>query len=153
MPTALSWPLATSSSGSAAQAAASPADPFGLGIDVSTYVDGDLDPTFALITGPRVVAEAIARRLQTPRGGLPRDPSYGTDLRAWVNASLSPARLAALRAAIAGEASADPRVEDVDVEFIQSGSSLRISITGTCAAGPFDLVLDAADLTVEQLTT
>lgn len=148
MPTSISWPLATSSSPGRQS---SPADPSGLGIDVSTFVDGDLDPTFALITGPRVVAEAIARRLTTPRGGLPRHPGYGTDLRRWVNVALTPARRAAVRSAVAGEASADPRVESIDVELVESGSSLRISITGTCAAGPFDLVVDVADLSVEIL--
>lgn len=149
MPTALSWPLASSAS-TATQA--TPADPQGLGIDVSTFVDGDLDPTFSLITGPRVVAEAIGRRLQTPRGALVRNPEYGTDLRQWVNASLTPARRAALRSAIAAEASQDPRVDSIDVVLVEDGNSLTVSITGTCAAGPFELVLDVADLTVDLLT-
>ena len=149
MPTPITWPLASSSSSTPPTA---PADPSGLGLDVSTFVNGDLDPTFALIAGPQVVAEAIARRLQTPRGGLPRNPEYGTDLRQWVNASLSPAKRAALQSTIVGEVTADPRVESVDVEFVESGSSLRVSISGTCSAGPFDLVLDVASLTVDLLT-
>jgi phage baseplate assembly protein W len=148
MPTSITWPLASSSS---SVAPSGPADPYGLGIDVSTFVDGDLDPTFALISGPRVVAEAIARRLQTPRGGLVRNPDYGTDLRQWVNASLTSARRAALQNAIAGEAGADPRVDTVEVEFVESEGELRVSISGTCAAGPFDLVLDVASLTVDLL--
>lgn len=148
MPTALTWPLASASSSTQPS---TPADPQGLGIDVSTFVDGDLDPTFELITGPRVVAEAVARRLMTPRGGLVRNPAYGTDLRQWVNGSLTNARRAALRSAIAGEASQDPRVESIEVELVEVGSAMRVSITGRCAAGPFDLVLDPADLTVDLL--
>ena len=55
------------------------------GSDVSTFVaDGEdgfgLDPLMAEITGPRVVLEACARRLMTPRGSLLSAPDYGYDL-------------------------------------------------------------------------
>ena len=56
-----------------------------LGVDVFAVVD--LDPAFRLVSGRVAHAQAIARRLGTPRGDLARigdDPDYGTDLRAFV---------------------------------------------------------------------
>ncbi len=52
-------------------------------VDVSTFPD--LDSSFTLITGRRVIAEAILRRLLTPRGGLAYDPDFGLDVRGWLN--------------------------------------------------------------------
>lgn len=123
-----------------------------LGTDVSTFPD--LDPTFAPLIGPRVVAEALARRLTTPRGSLLGQPDYGIDVRDALNEGVSRASLFALKASIEAEAEADPRVAEVDVSltFDPAAGSLRIVVAGTTAAGPFELVMAVTALTVEILT-
>lgn len=125
-----------------------PPDPLGFGTDVSTFPD--LDPQFRLITGQRVVAEAVARRWLSPRGSVSYDETYGEDVRAYLNARVDGPRLRALEAALQAQAVADERVRDATVTLSTSGSAaaLRLQITGrlVTAAGPFALVL-----TVDQL--
>jgi hypothetical protein len=125
------------------------------GTDVSTYVGGDLDPTFAVISGRRVVAEAIARRLETRRGALLRDPNYGTDLRAWLNRDFvgSAATLFRLKASVDREAEEDERVlsADATVTYEPAFQKLRIAIAIETAEGPFELVLAVSAVSVAIL--
>jgi phage baseplate assembly protein W len=122
------------------------------GSDISTYVNGDLDPTFTVITGPRVVAEAVARRLETPRGRLPEDPNYGYDLRILLNGSFTAADLARHESAIAAEAEKDPRVERADAT-LSLGADRRLvaRVVLHTAEGPFALVLDVSQVSVALL--
>lgn len=85
------------------------------GTDV--YCVQDLDPYFSLVSGAEGVAQALARRLQTPQGGLLTDPSYGYDLRALVNASLTAADLLAAQSAIEYQCLLDQRVDSVEVQI------------------------------------
>lgn len=85
------------------------------GTDV--YCVQDLDPYFSLVSGAEGVAQALARRLQTPQGGLLTDPSYGYDLRALVNASLAAADLLAAQSAIEYQCLLDQRVDSVEVQI------------------------------------
>lgn len=127
-----------------------PPDPLGFGTDVSTFPD--LDPQFRLISGQRVVAEAVARRWLTPRGSVSYDETYGEDVRAYLHARVDGPRLRALEAALQAQAVADERVQSAVVTLSTSTSGtaagLRLRVTGrlTTAAGPFTLVL-----TVDQL--
>lgn len=118
----------------------------GFGLDVSCYVNGDLDATFAPMTGARVVAEAVARRLETPRGSLADDPDFGFDVISLLNDGASPTRLALSAAAIAAEAEKDERVlsADTTVVFDAGARTLRIRIALVTSAGPFPLVLDVS---------
>lgn len=52
------------------------------GLDVSALPD--LDTRFQLQGGLANLGEALARRLETPRGGLLYDPAYGFDIRAFI---------------------------------------------------------------------
>lgn len=122
------------------------------GSDVSTFPD--LDPTFALITGPRVIAEAVARRLMTPRGGgLHYDLAYGYDVRSLLNGSFSNAQIAAIGGEIEQEVLKDERVlaASVTMRFTQATGSLLITIALTAADGPFTLVLDVTAVSVSIL--
>ena len=129
------------------------ADEFGT--DISTYRQGDLDPTFTIIRGTRVVAEGLARRLETPRGGLIGDPNYGTDLRPWLNRDFvaTEEALFAMKAAIEDEADKDERIASAEatVSYSSALRKLHIKIVVVTARGPFELLLAVSAVTVEIL--
>lgn len=108
------------------------------GSDVSTYPD--LDATFGLITGPRVVAECVARfQEQVLRGAL--------------NADLGPRELRVVQAAVRNAATDDERVQDAQVSVVLlSGGVLRCSTKLVLVEGEtFDFVLAISDVTVETV--
>ena len=155
MPETYSWPVTqpTPAGGTSTQATEiAPIAGVDFGWDVSCYPD--LDETFTPITGPRLVAEAIYRRLCTPSGGMPFDENYGTDLRGWLNESGSAEDWAACGAAIESEALKDDRVESCTASVVYSMASQRLEakIRFTTAAGPFRLVLGISKLTVDVLS-
>lgn len=144
------------------------------GRDVSTFVlnpedEYDVDSNFTVIDGTRVVSEAIARRLVTPRGSLEYDPDFGLDLRAWVNAGLTDTGaentnapdLFAMRAAIEAECLKDERVDSVvaDVRHDVSDRSqptitVRVMIElVTDAAFRLVLTIDAVTAAILKVTT
>ena len=122
------------------------------GYDVSTFPD--LDPMFTLVTGPRVVAEAVMRRFMTPRGGLVDAPDYGLDLRARINGKLMPGDIARLQADLEAEAEKDERVlsATATVTAVPSTMSMRVSVQLETAAGPFTLVMLASSATIQNIT-
>jgi phage baseplate assembly protein W len=119
------------------------------GYDISTFVDGDLDPAWVVQTDPRVVlGEAVARRLTTPPDTLPDDPEYGFDVRQLLEADLDETDLAQARAQIALQAEADERVQvaaEVTVTLLNERLTVRVRLLS--AASPFTLVLTADRLT------
>lgn len=121
------------------------------GTDISTF--SDLDPSFAPIVGKRVLAEAIARRLSTRRGGLPYDLNYGTDVRSWLNESMSTDAASRCAQACEAEASKDERVysADAQVTFELATSRLTIRMSVQSGEGPFALVLSVSAVSVELL--
>lgn len=126
------------------------------GTDLSTFVRGagapDLDPTFTVISGRRVVQEAVARRFITPRGGLLDDPNYGLDLRALLNTKYSQRDLFILREKISAECRKDERVDGARVTVApKANGDLTITISLTTSAGPFELALSVSQVTVELL--
>jgi phage baseplate assembly protein W len=84
------------------------------GTDISCAQD--LDPYFGTVTGAEGVAQALARRLQTPLGGLLTDPTYGFDLRALLNSSFTRADVLALQSSIESQCLLDERVDSVGVD-------------------------------------
>ncbi|MBI2392825.1 MAG: hypothetical protein HYV09_24785 [Deltaproteobacteria bacterium] len=123
------------------------------GLDVSTFVDGDLDPFFRPIAGPRVVAEAIVRRWTTPTGALFYDPAFGIDVRELLSRALSPHALFALRAQLAAQAEEDERVLEAHVEVELAAATRRLVIRARIriAEGPFALVVAIDDLSLSLL--
>lgn len=121
------------------------------GTDISC-VD-DIDPMFGLVSGETALAQAILRRLSTPRGGLLDDPSYGYDVRALLNDEATPTGRVAAKSAIANEVEKDDRALSCDAEltFNHQASRLRIRLSVTTARGPLRLTLDADRVTVELL--
>ncbi len=112
----------------------------------------DLVMPSTMASGFRVVAEAIARRWQTPRGALINDPNYGFDLSDFVNDDLSKAELSRIAHQAGAEAEKDERVLscEVTVTFLTGGN---LSVVGKVetAAGPFSLVVGVSQVSVSLL--
>lgn len=122
------------------------------GIDVSC-VD-DIDPTFALVRGPVAVAQALARRFITARGGLHYDGTYGYDLRTYLNASIEPGDEFLIASAVEAQCELDERVASAsaDVRYDSLTETLRVAIIADGDEGPFELVLGVSAVTVEILS-
>jgi hypothetical protein len=71
--------------------------------------------TGRLATGRTLVAQALYRRLITPRGMLADDGTYGLDLAGYVGAVGTTVALAALPSLVRAELLKDDRVSDVSV--------------------------------------
>ena len=111
------------------------------GSDVSVFPD--LDPAFAPLTGQRVVSEAIAKRLTTPRGSLAYAPDYGTDVRSYLNDAVTQAKLNLWKREIQRECEKDERILSAAaaLSYDSPTTTLKISLSLTGADGPFALVL------------
>jgi hypothetical protein len=125
------------------------------GLDVSTYPD--LDLSFTPISGQRVLAEAVMRRLETDRGTLVYDLDYGIGIRSWLSRSVTSSQLEELRSQIELECMADERVAAADVKMTwqREANALTISIALTPADGvtpPFRLVLQVTAVTLDLLS-
>lgn len=109
----------------------------------------DLDPRCVVVTGRRLLAEAIVRRWITPRGGLIDDPNYGTDVTAYLNDDVKPSDIATLKSAMAAEAEKDERVNscDIDVQIPPFGTGVyTITALVHDNNGPFQLVVSVDTL-------
>lgn len=104
-----------------------------------------------MATGFRVVGEAIARRWQTPRGGLIDDPNYGTDLTDSVGDDLDKASLSRLAHSAGAEAEKDERVLSCDVTITLLGELLMVAGRVVTGLGPFQLVVSVDRVTVTLL--
>lgn len=110
------------------------------GTDVSCSTS--LDPYFSLVSGPEGVAQAIARRLQTPLGGLLTDPTYGFDLRALLNSGLTQAAVLAIQTGVEAQCLYDERVDSASVSVEVVGSS------GVCTVGVSPVLVDGETFTL-----
>ncbi len=124
---------------------------FGLGWSCTT----DLTMPSIMVTGFRIVAEAIIRRWLTPRGGLLEDPSYGYDLTDAIGEDVGPSDLARMSQAAAEEAQKDQRVRAcyVTMGLINTGDNPTLSVQARVetADGPFTLVAAVTNVTVTLL--
>lgn len=88
------------------------------GSDISTVPD--LDPAFRPISGQQVLAQALMRRLSTPRGALPFNPDDGLDLNDWLHRGIDTTTLYRLKNAVKAECEKDERVYAVAVSLSPS---------------------------------
>jgi hypothetical protein len=105
------------------------------GSDLSTYANpasgiADLDPTFTVISGPRVVVERIARKLMTPTGSMLK-AGWGFDLRSVLQSSLTSAQVNQLRGILQDQIEQEPEVDSVDLRIDYTLQLRRMDITGT----------------------
>ena len=112
----------------------------------------DMNAEGRLVTGFRVVAEAVVRRWMTPRGRLIGYPNYGYDLTQFANADVGPRDLPEIQSGAAAEAEKDPRVTKADV-VVSLADDGTLTVTGVLdtAAGPFTLVVPVSAVTVQLL--
>jgi phage baseplate assembly protein W len=122
-----------------------------------TSCDSELRPG-QLASGSRLVAEAVYRRLTTPRGSLigsDEEAEYGLDLLDLIGSSVVDADVAAMPGLIRNEVLKDERVKSVTVTVKKStlgpSISLLVSIDGETFDQDFQLTLLASDVTVQLL--
>jgi phage baseplate assembly protein W len=106
----------------------------------------DLSSPGIYVTGNQAIGEAIARRLQTPRGGLIDDPNYGYDLTDFLNDDLTTADLALIQSNVNAECVKDERVTAASTTLTFTGGVLIVTIAVTTSAGPFTLVLSVSSV-------
>lgn len=111
------------------------------------------------VTGPRLVAEAIYRRLTTPRGmlrGGEEEANYGLDLTDLIGSVSTRADAAALPGRIRSEIEKDERIIDANVTVVETtegvGKSFLVTIVAETNDGPFTLGLSADEVTVDILS-
>lgn len=120
------------------------------GTDIGGYLD--LDPADIMVSGRRCLSEALARRLQTPRGRLIGDPEYGLDVVGYLNDDITPLDIAEMQSAIASECAKDERVATASaVVTMNASGGMTVDLTITDAVGPFSLVLAVSAVTVTIL--
>ncbi len=106
-----------------------------------------------VVTGRLVVAEAIARRLWTPRGRLIDDPNYGLDVPGYINQDMSSQDVAALQVLIEQECRKDERVVSAAVVLALATNGIAtLTIDLTTSAGPFKLTLAVGETTYSVLS-
>lgn len=101
----------------------------------------DLDPDLTVVSGLRCLAEALIRRLQT--AALFYDPTYGRDLRRFVNGTRSAYDL---QRAAEVECLKDERAQRVQASVDFDGSAARLTLVVWTARGPFKLVVAVGDI-------
>jgi hypothetical protein len=114
--------------------------------------------TGRFVTGPLLVAEAIYRRLTTPRGmlrGGEEEANYGLDLTELIGETNPKNVIASLPGRIRSELSKDERVLSATITVVATllgvNTALEVAIAATTSAGPFTLKLLASAVTVELL--
>jgi hypothetical protein len=126
-----------------------------LGTDFAFELDDDglldLDPSFRTVSGRANLVGALARRFSSP--SLFYDALYGKDLRAELGETLTAARLARVRSAVATQAMRDERVlsAGVAVAFNDATRAMTVRIALTDDDGPFELVLEVTAAAVKLL--
>ena len=135
-----------------------PTEPFGFGSDISGGLD--VDPLVRETDGftTRALADAIVRRLDTPRGSLPDDKDYGISVSSYLNRGVNAAGIRQLAGQIRTELALDDRVNTLTVRVApnSTGSELRIEIAIQPVdpnLGAFTLTLNASDagLVLEEI--
>ena len=113
----------------------------------------DTDEMFSEVAADSIIAveQAAYRRLITPRGKLPDDPSYGYSIR-HIYMSLTTQALNRHRAAIQAELRKDERILDVSVALTPiTTRSLRIVVEASTTQGPFKLTMSVSDAEVLRI--
>lgn len=112
---------------------------------------GDLDPNMIEVSGVNVLAQALVRRLLTPRGALIDDPNYGYYLVGEVGDDIGPGDVGRIAAQMDAEFLKDSRVSGSRTTAAFIGGVLTTSSVITSSLGPFPLVLAATQVTVTIL--
>ena len=113
----------------------------------------DLDPSMLETSGLHMLAQALCRRLITPRGTLIDDANYGFDLRQFLGDDLAPADVARISAGVDAELVKDERVAASQTTAGLLSGVLTVSTAVTPSSGPnFQLVVAVSAVTVALLS-
>lgn len=113
--------------------------------DFGTDLDcaDDLREMMTLTSGLRLVAQAVYRRLSTPRGMVIDAPGYGYDLRALLHKGQTPTARTAIPGLVRAEVLKDERIDNAEVQVVAlAHDALQLAIICHTAAGSFRLTLD-----------
>lgn len=122
--------------------------------DFGTDLSALPDLSWTLKSGQVNLAEAIARRLITPPGGLFYDPTYGLDLRQYIGEALTDEVRYEIETLVAAECEKDERILSAVATIIEAPPQLRsiqIELALETADGPYRLILSISNVTVEVL--
>ena len=122
--------------------------------DFGTDLSALPDLSWTIKTGKDNLAEAIARRLITPLGGLFYDPTYGLDLRQYIGETLTDEVRYEIETLMAAECEKDERILSAVATIIEASPQLRsiqIELALETADEPYRLILSISDVTVEVL--
>ncbi len=120
------------------------------GLDL--WCEQDLDPRMPEVNGLVAFAQALARRLDTPRNMLIDDQDYGYDLVELVSRGMTPDELAAIPGRIVAELRKDERVDSVvAVVALASLTTLILDLRVRSSLGPFKFTVAIADAKVAVL--
>ncbi len=111
----------------------------------------DLTMPAIMVTGFRVIAENIACRWGTARGGLPEDPNFGYRLADFINDDIDRVTLAQIQRAAEAEAEKDQRVDSCEVSLSLVNGAMIVVGKVTTQQGPFSLVVSASAVSTTLL--
>lgn len=105
------------------------------------------------ISGIDNLVKKIIRRLRASTGCLDWDPSYGLDVRQYLNSQITTAKLQEIKQSVKAQCELDERVLQANVNVTNSQNlELFIEIKIITQQGPtFSFVLKASQLTLELL--
>lgn len=115
-----------------------------LGSDIAGVMS--IDYALSTVSGRMALAQAILRRLTTPRGGLLGDPSYGYSVHDLIGSSVP---VSVIEQRVLEQVLLEEEVEDARCNARMSNGVLFIEITVEDADGPFELTLTASELSTE----
>jgi phage baseplate assembly protein W len=126
-----------------------------MAVDYGTDVRGifSMGTRASFVSGRLNLGMALARRLITDRGTLLYDLDYGFNLRAYINAPMTPAIRSFVEGSTARECEKDPRVlqcaATVTWNFVTQVTPVSLEVTTD--DGPFALVLSISQVNVQIL--
>lgn len=103
--------------------------------EVDLHCIDDLSPYGTLVSGRDAVGQALARRLQTPVGGLLSDAEYGYDLTQLIHRPLGGRDLLEAQAAVEAQALEDVRVAEASAVLSQEDGRVAVTVTLTLVDG------------------
>ena len=124
------------------------------GTDISSYPD--YDPLGTLVSGNVGLCQRVAKRLTNPRGAWPWAPSECTDIRAFLNDTLTQERQSSIKNDIQREILREEQVQSVNMTIVVSplstlGQTITIHASGMTRDGPFKFVLNISAVTLQIL--
>lgn len=127
------------------------------GIDVGSYPDYDLLGT--LVSGNAGLGQRVAKRLTNPRGAWFWAPNECTDLRQYLNDTLTIEKQSTIKNDVEREVQREEQVLSVTADVIISspvsalGQTITIHIVGMTQDGPFKFVMNVTSVTLSIFQT